>query len=770
MNKRVPMIRPLYEVVTPSSAAAAATSTNNFLNSASDNAAPTPATTNKLRQTANMLPPLRKSKRLRSPFLDNPAEGEPESKKVKEDASVSLCSPNSETAQPNGSASHVESGTANAKTVNGPNVSSSDVKATANGVHANTPAGHLDAQSREQPAQATPASSSKPKPTKSAATSKAVVAPSGSKAVPAASEEAYSKVTAICEQERIMWAKVKGHPFWPTQVVRMDINLASQERFKTAARFRRKGDDTCLMYFGTCEVAWINASKATISWAEGLEKGFHKVLKARPKYQLALNQVLRYCAQKTEYPRGWWCEPICFSLSYEFTDICRSVYAEAVLKPFSATAERERVCWGKMKGYPYWPVQVLPFSVVYTSYPELKLKPLAKGASPSSWPCMFFGTGEVAMIADRSIAPFITGVRKKYWAASDRQPFTISLGEMWGYLQKDRIWPSGYSSGRLWWNHGSTDKEALEACNQPGVPNFIRLKNSVYAPGVPKPSQTGIEEAPKCTCQPATVGCSDSSCLNVASRFWCDADCSAGKSCVNRPFSMRPAPKVSPFYTTNQRGWGLRLDESVRKGDYIISYVGEILDRTTLSKRLDQKNNNGHTEYYIMETNDEYFIDAEHRGNLARFINSSCAPNCESQKWTDPATGQTHVGIFALKDIVRGTEVTYNYREEFGFGFDETKIRSFVCRCRADTCCMMEPAEREHVVRCVGKRIRVRWDDGWYLGRVDSYSQERKRFRVLYDDGDDEELTLGLPTLPKNGDGVSFKLLDENDQELKNGV
>ena len=49
------------------------------------------------------------------------------------------------------------------------------------------------------------------------------------------------------------------------------------------------------------------------------------------------------------------------------------------------------------------------------------------------------------------------------------------------------------------------------------------------------------------------------------------------------------------------------------------------------------------------------------RGTLARFINSSCAPNCEAQKWHDAATGEVRVGIFTAEDIDPGIELTYDY-------------------------------------------------------------------------------------------------------------
>lgn len=49
-------------------------------------------------------------------------------------------------------------------------------------------------------------------------------------------------------------------------------------------------------------------------------------------------------------------------------------------------------------------------------------------------------------------------------------------------------------------------------------------------------------------------------------------------------------------------------------------------------------------------------IDAGPKGNSSRFINHSCSPNCETQKWT--VNGDVRIGLFALCDIEAG-EFTY---------------------------------------------------------------------------------------------------------------
>ena len=49
-------------------------------------------------------------------------------------------------------------------------------------------------------------------------------------------------------------------------------------------------------------------------------------------------------------------------------------------------------------------------------------------------------------------------------------------------------------------------------------------------------------------------------------------------------------------------------------------------------------------------------IDAGPKGNLSRFMNNSCEPNCETQKWT--VNGDLRIGLFAAKDIPAGKQNT----------------------------------------------------------------------------------------------------------------
>lgn len=63
---------------------------------------------------------------------------------------------------------------------------------------------------------------------------------------------------------------------------------------------------------------------------------------------------------------------------------------------------------------------------------------------------------------------------------------------------------------------------------------------------------------------------------------------------------------------------------------------------------------------------------------MARFINHSCDPNCETRKWH--VKGELCIGIFAKKDIQEDEELTFNY------DFDLNKTRYQKCLCGAKNC------------------------------------------------------------------------------------
>ncbi len=103
-------------------------------------------------------------------------------------------------------------------------------------------------------------------------------------------------------------------------------------------------------------------------------------------------------------------------------------------------------------------------------------------------------------------------------------------------------------------------------------------------------------------------------------------------------------------------------------GTRIIEYVGERIDKVESAKRCEAEN------AYIFTLDNNCDLDGDVSWNPAKFINHSCAPNCEAE-WDE---GRIYIN--ALRDLKPGEELTFNY------GFDMEEYHEHVCQCRAPEC------------------------------------------------------------------------------------
>jgi [histone H3]-lysine4 N-trimethyltransferase ASH1L len=65
------------------------------------------------------------------------------------------------------------------------------------------------------------------------------------------------------------------------------------------------------------------------------------------------------------------------------------------------------------------------------------------------------------------------------------------------------------------------------------------------------------------------------------------------------------------------------------------------------------------THHYCLHLDGGLVIDGHRMGGEGRFVNHSCQPNCEMQKWC--VNGLFRMALFALRDIRPGEELTYDY-------------------------------------------------------------------------------------------------------------
>ena len=171
-------------------------------------------------------------------------------------------------------------------------------------------------------------------------------------------------------------------------------------------------------------------------------------------------------------------------------------------------------------------------------------------------------------------------------------------------------------------------------------------------------------------------GCGDD-CLNRLLMVECNKSCSLGDNCGNKRFqNIENAP--TEVFKTEYKGVGLRAAAQIARDSFIMEYVGEVLDPQRFHKRAKKYSQNDVKHFYFMALSTDYIIDATSKGNISRFINHSCDPNAETQKWT--VDGELRVGFFSKRKIKLGEEITFDYKYE-RYGQQAQK-----CYCGANNC------------------------------------------------------------------------------------
>jgi SET domain-containing protein len=138
----------------------------------------------------------------------------------------------------------------------------------------------------------------------------------------------------------------------------------------------------------------------------------------------------------------------------------------------------------------------------------------------------------------------------------------------------------------------------------------------------------------------------------------CVGDCACGSACQNQRFQRREYADVSVI-KTEKKGHGLRTNTDMQAGDFIFEYIGEVINEPQFRRRMLAYDDQGIKHFYFMSLSKGEFVDATKKGNLGRFCNHSCNPNCYVDKWV--VGDKLRMGIFAEKKIKAGEELVFNY-------------------------------------------------------------------------------------------------------------
>ncbi len=143
----------------------------------------------------------------------------------------------------------------------------------------------------------------------------------------------------------------------------------------------------------------------------------------------------------------------------------------------------------------------------------------------------------------------------------------------------------------------------------------------------------------------------------------------------------RPARSQRRLQTRRSgvHGKGVFALQDIAEGEQLIEYVGEVISwKEALRRHPHDPSNPQHTFYFHLD--DKHVIDAKVGGNSSRWINHSCAPNCEA----DVDAGR--VFVRSLRNVAAGEELFYDYGLVIDEPMSPKLLAEYPCWCGAPTC------------------------------------------------------------------------------------
>lgn len=144
------------------------------------------------------------------------------------------------------------------------------------------------------------------------------------------------------------------------------------------------------------------------------------------------------------------------------------------------------------------------------------------------------------------------------------------------------------------------------------------------------------------------------------------------------PFSTTPAlvpscPRVSEsasieFRASPIHGLGGFAHAAIPAGARVLEYVGERISKSESLRRCAAGNP------FIFNLDEHWDLDGDSPANPARWLNHSCAPNCDAERLDD------RLWIVSRRAIAAGEELTFDY----GYALEE--LEEHPCRCGAPGC------------------------------------------------------------------------------------
>lgn len=145
-------------------------------------------------------------------------------------------------------------------------------------------------------------------------------------------------------------------------------------------------------------------------------------------------------------------------------------------------------------------------------------------------------------------------------------------------------------------------------------------------------------------------------------------------------------PRKIVRHNSEIHGYGVFAEVPFKTGARVVEYKGTRITHAAADRKYDGSLDSGHT--FLFTLNDKYIVDANEGGNIARWLNHSCDPNCESEVVVDRNGDEKkdRVYIKALRDLKPGEELTYDYGIVLEVPHTKRLKQLWACRCGSEEC------------------------------------------------------------------------------------
>ncbi|XP_072989886.1 histone-lysine N-methyltransferase ASHR3-like [Typha latifolia] len=160
--------------------------------------------------------------------------------------------------------------------------------------------------------------------------------------------------------------------------------------------------------------------------------------------------------------------------------------------------------------------------------------------------------------------------------------------------------------------------------NQTEPAPYVPIRRNVY---LIKKIRDSVDAGVGCDCSTKSMCKGNCECRSLS--VCCSKTCRCLDRCTNKAFRKEKKIEV---VKTEYCGWGAVASEALEKGDFVIEYVGEVIDDATCTQRLQDMKHRGDQNIYMCKLNKDFIIDSTYKGNASRFFNHGCNPNCKLEK------------------------------------------------------------------------------------------------------------------------------------------